>query len=72
MTQKESFLKGLQILAVDDEEDILEAIEELLEDSHVDSAFHPVQPDEAFLCDVFLHGHFRQNRNAGALDHTLF
>ncbi len=38
MTQKESFLKGLHILAVDDEEDILETIEELLEDSHVDSA----------------------------------
>ena len=38
MTQKESFLKGLHILAVDDEEDILETIEELLEEAHVDTA----------------------------------
>jgi len=38
MTSKESFLKGIHILAVDDEEDILETIEELLEESRVDTA----------------------------------
>ena len=38
MTEKESFLKGLRILAVDDEEDILETIVELLDESTVDTA----------------------------------
>ena len=38
MTEKESFLKGKHILAVDDEEDILETIEEILEDSKIDTA----------------------------------
>ena len=38
MTEKESFLKGLRILAVDDEEDILETIAELLDESTVDTA----------------------------------
>ncbi len=38
MTEKESFLKGKHILAVDDEEDILETIEELLDESTVDTA----------------------------------
>ncbi len=38
MTEKESFLKGLHILAVDDEEDILETIVEILDESRVDTA----------------------------------
>ena len=38
MTEKESFLKGLHILAVDDEEDILETIEEILDEARVDTA----------------------------------
>jgi DNA-binding response OmpR family regulator len=38
MTEKESFLKGLRILAVDDEEDILETIEEILDEARVDTA----------------------------------
>ncbi|MGD8282579.1 MAG: response regulator [Desulfobacterales bacterium] len=38
MTAKESFLKGIRILAVDDEEDILETIEEILDESRVDTA----------------------------------
>ena len=38
MTEKVSFLKGKHILAVDDEEDILETIVELLEDSDVETA----------------------------------
>jgi len=38
MAEKESFLKGKHILAVDDEEDILETIEELLDESTVDTA----------------------------------
>lgn len=38
MTAKESFLKGIRILAVDDEEDILETIEEILDESSVDTA----------------------------------
>jgi CheY-like chemotaxis protein len=38
MTEKESFLKGLRILAVDDEEDILETIVEILDESRVDTA----------------------------------
>ena len=38
MTATESFLKGKHILAVDDEEDILETIVEILDDSEVDTA----------------------------------
>ena len=38
MSEKESFLKGKHILAVDDETDILETIEEILEESKVDTA----------------------------------
>ena len=38
MTATESFLKGKHILAVDDEMDILETIEEILEESKVDTA----------------------------------
>jgi DNA-binding response OmpR family regulator len=38
MSEKESFLKGKFILAVDDEEDVLETIEDLLEESDVDTA----------------------------------
>ena len=38
MSEQDSFLKGKHILAVDDEEDILETIEELLEESTVDTA----------------------------------
>jgi len=38
MSEKESFLKGKHILAVDDEEDILETIEDLLEESKIDTA----------------------------------
>ena len=38
MTAKESFLKDKQILAVDDEEDILETIVEILDESEVDTA----------------------------------
>ena len=38
MAVTESFLKGKQILAVDDEEDILETIEDILDESHVDRA----------------------------------
>ncbi len=38
MTEKESFLKGLHILAVDDEEDILETIVEILDEARVDTA----------------------------------
>jgi CheY-like chemotaxis protein len=38
MSEKESFLKGKYILAVDDEEDILETIEEILEESIIDTA----------------------------------
>jgi len=38
MTAKESFLKGIHILAVDDEEDILETIVEILDESRVDTA----------------------------------
>jgi DNA-binding response OmpR family regulator len=38
MTEMESFLKGKHILAVDDEEDILESIEDVLEEAHVDVA----------------------------------
>ncbi len=38
MTEKESFLKNKQILAVDDEEDILETIVEILDESDVDTA----------------------------------
>ena len=34
----QSYLKGLRILAVDDEEDILETIEDVLEEAHVDRA----------------------------------
>jgi len=38
MTEKESLIKGLHVLVVDDEEDILETIEELLEEAHVYTA----------------------------------
>ena len=38
MAATESFLKGIQILAVDDEEDILETIEDILDESDIDSA----------------------------------
>ena len=38
MTENESLIKGLHILVVDDEEDILETIEELLEEAHVHTA----------------------------------
>ncbi len=38
MTNTESVLKGKQILAVDDEEDILETIEDLLDDVMLDTA----------------------------------
>ena len=38
MSEKESFLKGKHILAVDDEADILETIEEILAESKVDTA----------------------------------
>jgi DNA-binding response OmpR family regulator len=38
MTATESFLIGLRILAVDDEEDILETIVEILDESEVDTA----------------------------------
>jgi DNA-binding response OmpR family regulator len=38
MTNSESYLKGKRILAVDDEEDILETIEDILEEAIVDRA----------------------------------
>ena len=38
MAEKKSYLKGLRILAVDDEEDILDTIAEALEKAHVDRA----------------------------------
>jgi DNA-binding response OmpR family regulator len=38
MAATESYLKGKRILAVDDEEDILETIEDILEDASVDRA----------------------------------
>ena len=38
MTETESFLKDKRILAVDDEEDILETIVEILDESEVDTA----------------------------------
>jgi DNA-binding response OmpR family regulator len=38
MTATESFLKGIHILAVDDEEDVLETIIEILDESEVDTA----------------------------------
>lgn len=38
MIEKESFLKNMQILAVDDEADILETIVEILDESEVDTA----------------------------------
>jgi CheY-like chemotaxis protein len=38
MAEQESFIKGKSILAVDDEVDILETIEDILEDSKVDRA----------------------------------
>lgn len=38
MNEKESILKGKHILAVDDEEDILETIEEILDEAHLDTA----------------------------------
>ncbi len=38
MTATESYLKGIHILAVDDEEDILETIGEILDESSVDTA----------------------------------
>jgi CheY-like chemotaxis protein len=39
MAQTESLLKGKTILAVDDEKDIIETIEELLEEANVDVAY---------------------------------
>ncbi len=38
MTQTDSFLKGKHILAVDDEQDVLETIEEILDIAKVDVA----------------------------------
>ena len=38
MTAMKSFLKGKHVLAVDDEEDILETIVEILDESEVDTA----------------------------------
>jgi CheY-like chemotaxis protein len=38
MAEKESFIKGKHILAVDDEEDILETIEDILDETHIDRA----------------------------------
>ncbi|MCF8067408.1 MAG: response regulator [Desulfobacterales bacterium] len=38
MTEHTSILEGLNILAVDDEEDILETIDDILDESHVDCA----------------------------------
>ena len=38
MTEKGSLLKDLRILAVDDEEDILETIQEILDEAHIDTA----------------------------------
>ena len=38
MTVPKSYIKGKQILAVDDEEDILETIADVLEEAHVDRA----------------------------------
>lgn len=38
MPEKKSYLKGIHILVVDDEVDILETVEDLLEESHVDTA----------------------------------
>jgi len=38
MIEKESFLKDKQILAVDDEEDILETIVDILDESQIDTA----------------------------------
>ena len=38
MTNSESILKGKNILAVDDEEDILETIEDILDEANVDLA----------------------------------
>ena len=42
MPESRSFLKGIKILAVDDEEDVLETIEDALETAHIDMAsdFH--------------------------------
>ena len=38
MSGNESLLKGKHIVAVDDEEDILETIEDILDESVIDSA----------------------------------
>ena len=38
MTQTDSFLKGKHILAVDDEQDVIETIEEILDEADVDVA----------------------------------
>lgn len=38
MTEKGSLLKGIRILAVDDEEDILETIQEILDEAQIDTA----------------------------------
>jgi len=38
MTEQTSYIKGKRILAVDDEEDILETIEDILDDAQVDRA----------------------------------
>ncbi len=38
MTATQSYLRGKQILAVDDEEDILETIQDILDESEIDPA----------------------------------
>ncbi len=38
MTEKGSLLKGLRILAVDDEKDTLETIQDILDEAHIDTA----------------------------------
>ncbi len=38
MNQTDSYIRGKHILAVDDEQDILESIEDILSEAHVDSA----------------------------------
>ncbi len=50
MADKESYLKDKQILAVDDEEDVLETIVEILDESEVDTA-HDYQSASAKIKD---------------------
>lgn len=38
MSQNKSYIEGINILAVDDEEDILETIEDILDDARIDTA----------------------------------